>query len=135
MKPLCPKCRTSQQMKTIQSTLSYICEKCLTEYNGNYLAGWNDCHHALTNESELSVCQEIGRILSSRVKSLTSKIDFLRNEIESVLGNLEINYDIDGNSMKDSDTANKLRKVLLSTTVNAPFLPAGSTNTNQRCGG
>jgi hypothetical protein len=68
-------------------TLGYHCYKCDMGWDKNYIWGWNDA------------------------------FDEAAEGIREALENLEVNKDIDGNSMGESDAANKLRHILANGSV------------------
>lgn len=87
MKPLCPKCKDSDRMEINQASLRYTCGGCKTTWSRNYLTGWNDAHAEL--------CETV----------------------KDALEHLEVNIDIDGNSMGESDAADKLRHIVANTSM------------------
>jgi len=87
MNQLCPKCKDSARMEINPKTLRYTCSGCKTSWSQNYLAGWNDAYHETAQG------------------------------IRDALDHLEINKDIDGNIMGESDAANKLRRILANVKV------------------
>ena len=87
MNPICPNCKGFVQTELNETTLRYTCAGCKTTWSRNYLTGWNDAYAELCEGAH------------------------------EALENLEINYDIDGNSMGESDAARKLRRLFL---VNVP---------------
>lgn len=40
--PLCPRCKTSSQMRLNPSNLRFTCDECKTTWSRQYLKGWND---------------------------------------------------------------------------------------------
>lgn len=60
--PLCPRCKTSSQMRLNPSNLRFSCDGCGTTWSRQYLKGWNDGYPEVMRDNPMRLSLEISDV-------------------------------------------------------------------------